>query len=183
MFESTVYKEGGEEENVLLILILIWQLLIIKIFLLENCCYLFLTRHLMTQRASCRDLSASSMTSLLEPLMRTVTVWPGHAIPVIWKIKQSCMHQYISLLLHTLSQDCSTQYCRCEMQTIFKMVQINGKLLSIWLSFLIRLIYSMLCIDCQRKTRYVQIFCHSHMNWATSLTFYRHVHHLMKQLV
>jgi len=32
-----------------------------------------------------------------------------------------------------------------------------------------------------RKTMYVQIFCHSHMHWATS--FYRLVNHLMEQLL
>ena len=37
--------------------------------------------------------------------------------------------------------------------------------------------------DCQRKNRYVQIFCHTHINRATSLTFSGPVHHPMEQLV
>lgn len=44
---------------------------------------LFLTRQRMTQRASWMDLSASSMTSLLEPLTTMLTVLPGLAQPVI----------------------------------------------------------------------------------------------------
>ena len=37
--------------------------------------------------------------------------------------------------------------------------------------------------DCQRKNRYVQIFCHTHINRATSLTFSGPVHHPMEQLM
>ena len=45
---------------------------------------LFLTRQRITQRASCRDLWASSNMSLFEPLIKTLTVFPGFAIPVIF---------------------------------------------------------------------------------------------------
>ena len=48
-------------------------------------CYLFLTRHLMTQSASCIDRSASSRTSLLDPRTTTDTVLPWFWIPVIYK--------------------------------------------------------------------------------------------------
>merc|ERR1719244_2267169 len=44
---------------------------------------LFLTRQRMTHRASWRDLSASSRTNLLEPLITMEQVLPGVAIPVI----------------------------------------------------------------------------------------------------
>ena len=37
--------------------------------------------------------------------------------------------------------------------------------------------------DCQRKNRYVQIVCHTHINQATSLKFSGPVHHLMEQLM
>jgi hypothetical protein len=46
--------------------------------------YLCLTRHLMTQSASCRDRSASASTSLLLPWTKTVTVLPAFRIPVIF---------------------------------------------------------------------------------------------------
>merc|ERR1719370_2424786 len=44
---------------------------------------LFLTRHLITHKASCKDLSASSSINLFEPLIMIEHVLPGVAIPVI----------------------------------------------------------------------------------------------------
>ena len=44
--------------------------------------YLFLTKHLTTQRASWSDRSASSKTSLLDPLTNMLTVRPGLVTPV-----------------------------------------------------------------------------------------------------
>merc|ERR1719367_1999941 len=44
--------------------------------------YFFFTRHLMTQSASCRDLSASSSMSLFEPRRMRDTVRPWVAAPV-----------------------------------------------------------------------------------------------------
>ena len=44
----------------------------------------FLTRQRMTQRASCRERSASSNTSLLLPRSSTFTVRPRFWTPVIW---------------------------------------------------------------------------------------------------
>ena len=46
---------------------------------------LFLTRHLMTQRASWRERSASSSTSLLEPRTTTDAVRAVDGTPVIWR--------------------------------------------------------------------------------------------------
>lgn len=46
------------------------------------CKYLFFTKHLTTHKASWRDLSASSNTSLFDPRTSMLTVWPGFVIPV-----------------------------------------------------------------------------------------------------
>lgn len=48
--------------------------------------YFSLTNDLTTQRASCNDLSASSTTSLLDPLTKTETVFPNFGTPVILTI-------------------------------------------------------------------------------------------------
>ena len=45
--------------------------------------YLFLTRHLTTHSASCRERSASSKTSLFDPRTNILTVLPGFCMPVI----------------------------------------------------------------------------------------------------
>lgn len=44
--------------------------------------YFLLTKHLITQSASCIERSASSKTSLFEPRIVIVTVRPGFATPV-----------------------------------------------------------------------------------------------------
>ena len=46
--------------------------------------HLSLTKHLITQRASWIERSASSITKLLTPLTKTDTVLPGLATPVIF---------------------------------------------------------------------------------------------------
>lgn len=52
----------------------------------EDLAYFFLTRQRITHSASWIDLSASSSTSLLEPLTKMLTVLPGFATPVTQKI-------------------------------------------------------------------------------------------------
>lgn len=48
--------------------------------------YLFLTRQRITQRASCRERSASSSTNLLDPRTTTETVRAVERVPVIYII-------------------------------------------------------------------------------------------------
>ncbi len=66
--------------------------------------HLFLTRHLMTQRASWMDRSASSRTSLLDPRTQILTLRAPDVIPVI------CTHHHTT---HTLTYHRSVLSQKC----------------------------------------------------------------------
>ena len=54
--------------------------------------HFFLTRHLMTHRASCKDRSASSSTSLLEPRTIILTVLAFVIVPVNYQIQCAILY-------------------------------------------------------------------------------------------
>ena len=87
--------------------------------------YLFLTKHLTTQSASCMDLSASSRTSLLDPLTIMLTVLATLDAPVncvrsitnsIHKVGQGTnLHNFATPSRHLLHELCTSKMFRQEM--------------------------------------------------------------------